>query len=249
VKLEFDRGGDGPRLLVLLHGLGATHHVWDNMLAATRWHGSWIAPDLRGHGASPHAGDYALSSYAGDVGELVAGSGSFEEIVVLGHSMGGAIALALASGRHGFQPSHAFGLGIKVAWNDNDLAGMRKIANAPVRTFEAQGDAIARYLKLSGLSGFVSPDSEAAYAGVVGSGDAWRLANDPRTASVGAPPMMELLAAAKAPIHLACGEKDMMVNREQLAVYAPKARTLPGGHNAMVESPRAVWDWLEETIL
>src|SRR3954447_1116296 len=127
MKLEADCGGSGERLLVLLHGLGATRHVWQPMLqsAFTHWEGSWIAPDLRGHGASGAAANYALGCHASDVGELVSAPGSWSEIVVLGHSMGGAVALALASGWFGVKPVKVFGLGIKVAWSEEERAGMR----------------------------------------------------------------------------------------------------------------------------
>jgi pimeloyl-ACP methyl ester carboxylesterase len=245
VKLESDRGGDGPRLLVLLHGLGATRHVWRPMLASGRWRGSWLAPDLRGHGASPHATSYGLGQHAADVAERIQGTSAWEEIVILGHSMGGAVALALASGWFGVQPARVFGLGIKVAWSDDELAGMRKMAAAPVRTFESKDEAIGRYLKVSGLAGLIAPESTEAAAGVARSDAGWRLAFDPATASIGPPPMRELLAAARAPIHLARGETDALVTHEQLASFDTDAADLPGGHNVMVENPGAVWDWIE----
>jgi pimeloyl-ACP methyl ester carboxylesterase len=244
MKLEHDHGGEGSRLLVLLHGLGATRHVWRGFLDTKRWNGSWIAPDLRGHGASGHASSYALGLHAADVAETIIGAGNFREIVVVGHSMGGVIALALASGWFGIQPKRAFGLGIKVAWTDDERAGMAKMATMPVKTFASKDEAIARYLKISGLAGFAAPDSPAALAGVVQTKEGWRPAFDPATASIGPPPMRELIAAAQAPIHLACGEKDPMVTREQMTVYDADARALPGGHNAMVENANAVWDWI-----
>jgi pimeloyl-ACP methyl ester carboxylesterase len=245
VKLEADRGGEGPRLLVLLHGLGATRHVWNPLLAGGRWRDSWLAPDLRGHGSSPHATNYGLGQYAADVAELVQSAGAWEEIVVLGHSMGGAVALALASGWFGIQPSRVFGLGIKVAWSEEELAGMRKLAATPARSFETKDDAVARYLKVSGLAGLIAPNSEEAAAGVAQSGAGWRLAFDPATASIGRPPMRELLAAARAPIHLARGETDALVTHDQLAAFDADATDLRGGHNVMVETPAAVWDWIE----
>ncbi|HSM96438.1 MAG TPA: alpha/beta hydrolase [Rhizomicrobium sp.] len=244
MKLEHDRGGEGPRLLVLLHGLGATRHVWNEFLNKKKWNGRWIAPDLRGHGASAHASSYALGLHAADVAETVQALGNFDEIVVLGHSMGGVIALALASGWFGIRPQRAFGLGIKVAWNDEERAGMAKMATMPIRTFAAREEAVARYLKISGLAGFAAPDSEAAQAGIAQTKDGWRPAFDPATASIGPPPMRALLAAAQAPVHLACGETDAMVTREQMAVFDSDARSLPGGHNVMVENPGAVWDWI-----
>ncbi len=242
MKLEADRGGQGERLLVLLHGLGATRHVWQPMLAANRWSGAWIAPDLRGHGASPHATSYALGAHAADIAALAQG----KDITLIGHSMGGAIALALASGWFGFTPSRVYGLGIKVAWNGDELAGMRKMATSPARLFETRDETVARYIKVAGLSGLIAPDSHAALAGVAQTAAGWRLVYDPATASIGAPPMRALLDAAAAPVHLARGAQDAMVTREQLLTYDAKARDLPGGHNAMVESPGAVWDWIED---
>ncbi|HEY8948397.1 MAG TPA: alpha/beta hydrolase [Rhizomicrobium sp.] len=244
MKLEHDRGGEGGRLLVLLHGLGATRHVWRRFLDTQRWNESWIAPDLRGHGASAHASSYAPGLHAADVAETIQSLGRFDEMIVLGHSMGGVIALALASGWFGIRPARAFGLGIKVSWNDEERTGMAKMAAMPVKSFADKNEAIVRYLKVSGLDGLATADSEAAQTGVVQTKDGWRLAFDPATASVGVPPMGELVAAAQAPIHLACGERDVMVTRAQMAEYDSDARSLPGGHNVMVENPKAVWDWM-----
>jgi pimeloyl-ACP methyl ester carboxylesterase len=244
MKLAYDHGGEGQQLLVLLHGLGATRHVWKPMLAQARWSGRWITPDLRGHGASPHAGDYSLAAHAGDIAELVNAHAPSDEIVVLGHSMGGAVALELASGAHRFTPMQVFGVGIKVSWNEGELAGMRKMASMAVKFFPSREEAVLRYLKVSGLYGLIAPDSEDASAGVTQTAEGWRLAYDPATASVGAPPMDTLLSTARAPIHLVRGATDHLVSHEQLAVYDANARDLPGGHNVMVENPSAVWDWM-----
>jgi pimeloyl-ACP methyl ester carboxylesterase len=247
MNLAADRDGTGERLLVLLHGLGATRQVWRPMLRAAgdRWRGSWITPDMRGHGASAHAAGYALGSHAADIGELVLGSGDWREIVVLGHSMGGAIGLALASGAFGFTPARVFGLGIKVAWSDEERAGMRRIASTPPRHFATEAEAAERYLKIAGLSGLVAADSMEATAGIRQTECGWRLAHDPAAASIGPPPMEDLLAAAQCPIHLARGETDPLVTRDQLRAYDPNAENIPGaGHNAMVETPDAVWSWV-----
>ncbi len=246
MQLAFDSGGSGDKLIVLLHGLGATRHVWQPMLEATRWQGSWIAPDLRGHGASLHADTYTLADHATEVAALVRTSGSWREIVIAGHSMGGAVALALASGTFGFAPSHVFGLGIKVAWSDEELTRMRDLTAVPARRFATKDEAIDRYLKVAGLAGLIDKQSPAAAAGVAPDSDEWRLAYDPRTMSVGAPPMRALLDAARAPIHLTRGEADRLVTLEQLRAYDAEAVDLKGsGHNAMVESPSAVWGWIE----
>jgi pimeloyl-ACP methyl ester carboxylesterase len=219
------------------------------MLDANRWRGSWIAPDLRGHGASPHAESYALADFAADVADVVRTSGSWREIVVAGHSMGGAVALTLASGTFGFTPACAFAIGIKVAWSDEELSRMRDLAAAPTRRFATKDEAIDRYLKVAGLAGLVAKESAAAAAGVASDGNGWRVACDPRTMSVGAPPMRVLIETACAPIHLARGEADRLVTLEQLRAYDAEAADLKGsGHNAMVEGPSAAWDWIESHL-
>ncbi len=249
MQLAFDRGGVGDRLIVLLHGLGATRRVWQPMLDAGRWRGSWIAPDLRGHGASPHADTYALADHAADVAMLIQASGSWREIVIAGHSMGGAVALALASGTFGIAPSQVFGLGIKVAWSDEELTRLQNLAAAPTRRFATKEEAVDRYLKVAGFAGFVDKDTPAAAAGVAQDGDGWRLACDPRTMTVGAPPMRTLIDAARVPTHLARGDTDPMVTLEQLRAFDTGAVALAGaGHNAMVEKPVAVWDWIESRL-
>jgi pimeloyl-ACP methyl ester carboxylesterase len=248
MKLECDRGGEGSRLLMLLHGLGTTRHVWQRMLesARARWNGSWIAPDLRGHGTSPHAASYALGLHAADVAELVQSCGAWSEIVIVGHSMGGVIALALASQWFGIAPARVFGLGIKIAWTDNELAQLTKMAKAPVRWFATKEEATDRFLKVSGLAGLVDAGSSVAGSGLVQGEQGWRLAADPATTSIGAPPIAALISAACAPFHLARGETDAMASRAVLRACDATGVDISGaGHNAMVEKPDAVWDWIE----
>lgn len=251
MKLAFERGGEGMRLLVLLHGLGATRQVWRPMLelATRHWNGSWMAPDLRGHGESAPGDDYSLSAHATDVGEMVAAAGRWGDIVILGHSMGGAIALALASGSFGINPSRIFGLGIKVEWTPDELAKLRDFAKSAPRTFPTRGEAIQRYLKVSGLNGLIGTDSEIAESGVKPEGEKWRLAASPVTSSVGAPPMADLIAKAKCAFHLGRGATDGLVTAQQLRRFDPRAEDIAAaGHNAMVEDPQAVWAWLDRLM-
>ncbi|HWA91706.1 MAG TPA: alpha/beta hydrolase [Rhizomicrobium sp.] len=233
MNLAFDKGGQGDDLLVLLHGLGANRDVWSAMLRDNRWMGSWMALDLRGHGESAHASDYSLDAHAGDVAETV--GTNWRAITVLGHSMGGAVGLRLAGEMH---LTRVFGLGIKVAWNDDELAGLERMASLPVKWFATRDEAAARYLKVAGLEASERP-------GIVQSAEGWRLAADPAAARVGPPPMRALIEAGKAPFHLARGAADRMVTLAQLQVYDREAIDIPdAGHNAMVDRPGEVWDWV-----
>lgn len=251
--LSGDISGAGGRLLVLLHGLGTTREVWAPMIAAagppagTRV----LNLDLRGHGRSGDGGSgaalpYSYGAHAADVAEaILALEDAPEELVVIGHSMGGAVALALASGWFGVQPARVLGLGIKVAWTAEEEAGVLARAGQPGKSFASREEALARYLKVSGLAGLVDADSPLVAHGVREADGGWWLATDPRTGLVGAPPIAGFVAAARCPLHLACGEHDAMVNLAQLQAHDPQAEVLAGlGHNAMVEDPAAVWAWV-----
>jgi pimeloyl-ACP methyl ester carboxylesterase len=237
--LRVQEGGSGEPLLVLLHGLGATSDVWNGWrtLLERRWPGSWIAPDLPGHGGSPPLAAYAFDGFAAAVAGLVPpGAGT----VVLGHSLGGVVGLALASGRFPAPVQAVIGLGIKVVWTDEDLDRARALAHRPPAWYPSRDEAAARYLRVSGLAGLLAADDPAVDAGLREQEGRWRLAMDPGTFAVGAPDMARLLAQSQARVTLARGEHDPMNTDEQLARLGAPTVTLPGlGHNAHVENPES----------
>jgi pimeloyl-ACP methyl ester carboxylesterase len=235
--LRVHQGGSGEPFVVLLHGLGATGDVWGRWrpLLARRWPGRWLAPDLPGHGGSPPLAAYTFDGLAAAVAGIVP-PGS--RIVVLGHSLGGVVGLALASGRFAVPVQAVIGLGIKVVWTEEDLARARAAAGRPSAWFASRDEAAARYLRVSGLAGLLSAGDPAVDAGLRERDGRWRLAADPGAFTVGAPDMAQLLAQSQAPVTLARGERDPMNTDEQLARLGAATVALPGlGHNAHVESP------------
>lgn len=95
LKLHYvDWGNADKPPLLLVHG-GRDHaRNWDWVAAALRDDYHIIAPDLRGHGDSQWAigGAYAMVDYALDVAQLLDAVRLFP-ITIIGHSLGGAIAL------------------------------------------------------------------------------------------------------------------------------------------------------------
>jgi pimeloyl-ACP methyl ester carboxylesterase len=235
--LRVHEGGSGEPLLVLLHGLGATGDVWRGWwpLLARRWPGRWMAPDLPGHGGSPPLAAYTFDGLAAAVARVLTPG---VPIIVLGHSLGGVVGLALAGSGHPVTVQAVIGLGIRVVWADEDLDRSRAAALRPPAWFASRDEAASRYLRVSGLAGLLTAGEPAVDAGLREEDGRWRLAMDPGAFAVGAPDMPRLLTRSRAPVTLARGEHDPMNTDEQLARLGPPTVTLPGlGHNAHVESP------------
>ncbi len=64
--------GTGPTIL-LLHGVGGNHTVWNAVLPSLAKQSRVLAPDLRGHGRSPAPTDsrYSFLEFEGDLGRLL----------------------------------------------------------------------------------------------------------------------------------------------------------------------------------
>lgn len=85
---------------VLLHGFGADRLGWAFNRKALEAVADVAAPDLPGHGdavASFRGGD--MATLAGQIGELVDAHAAGRKVTLIGHSLGGGLALAYA-GRH-----------------------------------------------------------------------------------------------------------------------------------------------------
>ncbi len=90
---------EGDRTVVLLHGYLENLNVWDEVMGLLRPFVRVIAPDLPGHGISEVRGPVHSMDFLADVVyEALLGAG-VSKCTVVGHSMGGYVALALAA-RH-----------------------------------------------------------------------------------------------------------------------------------------------------
>jgi pimeloyl-ACP methyl ester carboxylesterase len=238
--MHVEAGGAGGPVLVLLHGLGATAAVWTGLVELLPSDWSWLTLDLPGHGRSDPLPRYTF----GGVASAVAGTlDPARQHVILGHSLGGVIALTLASGWFGVPVSAACGLGIKVRWTDAELARSAELATRPNRVFSSRDEARTRALRVAGLT---PADASLADPGIRAVDGGWQLALDPAAFGVGAPDLPGLLAAARAPVILAAGENDPMSPADQLLALQPDPVIVPTlGHNAHVESPAALLPILE----
>src|SRR5258708_27349231 len=92
MKLNVHEWGAGDRTALLIHGLFADHQNWYRVGPALAERGyRVIAPDLRGHGASPR-GAYSPELWAADLVESLPKNAD----LAIGHSLAG-MALVLAA--------------------------------------------------------------------------------------------------------------------------------------------------------
>ena len=228
------------RCFLLLHGLGATGAVWGPVAAllAARGGSRSLAPDLRGHGAAPWASSYSVGGAAADLAPAVADE---RELYVVGHSFGGYVAVALASGWFGARVRGVLTIGTKLTFSAEERSRAAELARRPARVFPTREAAIDRYRKVSGLDAGLAPGEALLARGTVRDGDGFRLAADPATLGVVVPPFGALLAAAACPVLASRGERDPLVSSAELRAAAPGAVDVPDrGHNLHVESPEAL---------
>lgn len=98
-RLFYQRSGDGPQPVVLLHGAFATSRWWQPALALLPTEQFTVyAPDLPGCGRSDRSEEparYAVAALADAVAELIDGLELWNSHLV-GHSLGAAVALSYA---------------------------------------------------------------------------------------------------------------------------------------------------------
>jgi pimeloyl-ACP methyl ester carboxylesterase len=88
-------GGEGPGIL-LLHGLMGRASTWWPVAPWLVGHGRVVGLDARAHGRHPDRGPCRTERFAADAAEAIRAL-RLEPAVVIGHSMGGLHALALAA--------------------------------------------------------------------------------------------------------------------------------------------------------
>jgi pimeloyl-ACP methyl ester carboxylesterase len=122
------------RTLLFLHGFGANSYTWSKISQSLAQNYRLIFLDLKGHGASPKPNDGAYSLH--DQAELVSAfitDHGLEDVTLIGHSLGGGIALlvALKAASKSPNPISSLILVDSVAYSQR-LPGFIKILRIPV---------------------------------------------------------------------------------------------------------------------
>lgn len=95
-EIVYRHGGDGPETILLVHGMAGSSRVWRQVMPDLARDFRVIAPDLPGHGfSSKGRGDYSLGAFAAVLRDLLLEL-EIDRVTVVGHSLGGGVALQLA---------------------------------------------------------------------------------------------------------------------------------------------------------
>lgn len=146
------RGQSGPPL-ICIHGAGGSSRHWGLMIEPLATVAQVYAVDLPGHGRSPVTGDpVTIANNAQAISALHTALG-LPPAIVLGHSMGGAIALQLAVDA----PQMVAGLGL--------IGSAARLRVAPTLLAGLGGDAVARQEAITQLVNWLfSPAADPALA-------------------------------------------------------------------------------------
>ncbi len=138
--LEWPTGADEPPV-ILLHGGGAHAHWWTHLVDGLAYRGPRFALDFRGHGDSDHPDHREVGAFNADLEALLEWLGR-DDVHLVGHSMGAAVALDHASR---FAATRSAVL-IDLARGSEKGSGRRaRLALALRRTYASREEAIDRF--------------------------------------------------------------------------------------------------------
>lgn len=154
-------GGDiGPRdaavTLVLLHGLGCTHGVWDPLIDRLPGQVRVVSLDLLGFGRSPKpaAAHYSNHTQARSIGYTLKRLGVGGRVIVAGHSLGSLSALAFAADYPG-RVNRVVACGAPLYHPNDDADVLKQLYEMTAHNFEQNKAAVvaaAGFLQKTGLA-------------------------------------------------------------------------------------------------
>jgi 2-succinyl-6-hydroxy-2,4-cyclohexadiene-1-carboxylate synthase len=248
IELEYEVYGNGPLNVLFLHGWGNAASFWDDLLTNhLDLNGlRCIAASYRGHGGSgPAETGYCAEQFARDMFAVADSSGA-QELVLVGFSMAGKFAPAMAA----LDPSRVRAQVLvapvgpdAVDIPDEVFEGWMDAAKDPAKFREIGKDFIARPIEDRLMDLYCANVARATRAALKGTSDMCSRES-----------LVDTVARVRIPTLVMTGAADPLLPpayiREELLPYFPNCRlvTLPCGHEIPYEMPQET-GWLLEAFL
>ncbi|UPY34856.1 alpha/beta fold hydrolase [Sediminicoccus sp. KRV36] len=247
MRLNVIEMGEGSPV-VLLHGLFGAARNWGGIQKRLAQRNRVLAPDLRNHGESDHATAMDYPSMAEDVAEVMARRG-IAPAAVLGHSMGGKVAMALAL-RHPQMVSRLVVADIAPLRYPPALRGyvaaMRGLALTQGLTRREADAALEAAIPEAGIRAFLLQSLDFG-----GDAPAWKLGLAEIAAAMPVIEDFPLAGRCEAPTLVLAGERSSYIRPEHHALFRalfPAARFATverAGHWLHADNPNAFLALLE----
>lgn len=138
---EIGPSADAPAPVILLHGGGANAHWWDQLAATISLERRVYALDFRGHGDSEYPTRREVGAFNFDLESLVVRLAR-EDVILVGHSLGAAVALDHASR---FPATRGLLLVDLARGSERGSRRRARLALALRRTYRTREEAIERF--------------------------------------------------------------------------------------------------------
>jgi pimeloyl-ACP methyl ester carboxylesterase len=168
--------------VVLIHGGVAHARWWDHVapLLTTGDRRRVVALDLSGHGDSGRRDQYSIGTWADEVAALVSHLEFEAPPIIVGHSMGGLVALTLAERRAELVGGTVVVDTRAVEHTSAERAENDRRAAMPTRVYRTRRDAIDRFRPVPGQSSLPYVRAHVASTSVRECADGWTWKFDPR---------------------------------------------------------------------
>lgn len=238
-------GRPGGRGIVLVHGGGAHSRWWDHIGPLLTEGRRVVALDLSGHGDSGRRDTYSLDAWAGEVLAAAAAAGITAPPAVIGHSMGGFVALRLAT-LSGPEIEGVVAIDSPVRdITPEEHAAIEQHAFGPLRVYPSREAILARWRPIPDQPALDYVARHVAQTSIRAAGGGWTWKFDPRV--FGRPPLPPaLLDRLDCRVALFRAEHGIVsaemseVMYDRLGRAAPVIEIPAAGHHIMLDQPIAL---------
>jgi pimeloyl-ACP methyl ester carboxylesterase len=238
-------GAAGARGLILVHGGAAHARWWDHIAPLLTVDRRVLAVDLSGHGDSGRRPAYSLDGWAEEVRAVATAGGITGPPIVIGHSMGGFVALR-AAGLFGTLLEGIVVIDSPVQdLTPEDRAARQQRAFGPLRVYPTREAAVARFRPIPDQPALSYVRHHVAETSIRQVDGGWSWKFDPAVfgRAQGTPQLLRQLDCRVALFHAEHGIVPPQTSElmyDSLGQLAPLIEIPAAGHHVMLDQPIAL---------